>query len=104
MAEAKFVSGRLKIAVSYIDRTNEYKVKLCPVVKGERCDTQYVGAPAAGSRSVHGKRLAVDDPRAFRQAAGAAISFSNEDIQSYADYGSRQAGWRIRPPRRRNRR
>ena len=104
MAEAKLVSGRLKISVSFIDRSNQYKVKLCPVVRGERCETQYVGLPGQGyNTSTHGRKLAVDDPRSFQQAAKAAIAFASEDIQSYAGMNN-NGNFTVRPPRRRKRR
>lgn len=53
-----------------------------------------------------GRRLAVDDPRAMRDAAHAAISFTRADIQEYADTNRRMTGWLVRPARRarRNRR
>ncbi len=107
MAEARFISGQLRLAVSYLDRSSEYKVKICPVpMRGaprERCETVRVGTPASGSRSAHGKRLSVDDPRAFKQAAHAAISFAGDDIQEYADPNRRGSGWLVRPLRRKKR-
>ena len=100
----KFVSGRLKLDVKFNDRTDQYQVKVCPTVKGERCEKVNVGLPGAGARSRHGKRLAVDDPRAMRNAAHAAISFAGDDIQEFAAYNQRGSGWLVHPPRRNKRR
>ncbi len=82
MAKHRFMSGQLKLDVSFNDRTDQYQVKICPIVKGERCERVSVGPPASGSRSRHGRRLSVDDPRAMRDAAHAAISFARDDIQT----------------------
>ena len=100
----KFISGRLNLDVSFNDHTDQYKVKVCPTVRGERCETVHVGLPGSGPRSMHGRRLSVDDPRAMRNAAHAAISFSRDDVQQYADTNRRGSGWLVRPPRRRRRR
>jgi len=100
MAKQRFKSGSLKLEVSFNDRTDQYRVKMCPTVKGERCETVSVKPPAAGSRSVHGRRLAVDDPRAMRDAAHAAISFARSDIADFAAANRRLSGWQIRPLRR----
>jgi hypothetical protein len=99
MAARHFISGHLKMSVSFNDRTDQYKVKICPTIKGERCETVAVGLPGSGPRSAHGRRLPVDDPRAMRNAAHAAISFAGDDIQEYATVNSRGSGWSIRPPR-----
>jgi hypothetical protein len=100
MAKQRFVSGRLKLDVSFNDRTDKYRVRVCPTVKGERCETVTVGPPRGGSRSVHGKRLSVDDPRAMKQAAHAAISFGRGDLAQYADHNRRGSGYLVRPARR----
>lgn len=95
----KFVSGRLKIDVKFNDRTDLYQVKLCPMDKGERCEKVTVRNPGAGPRSAHGRRIGVDDPRAMRDAAHAAISFSSNNIQEYADSNRRMTGWLVKPPK-----
>lgn len=100
----KFISGRLAIDVKFNDRTDTYKVKLCPARAAKRCETVSVGVPGAGPRSAHGRRLAVDDPRAMKQAAHAAISFSRDDIQMHADSNRRGSGWLVRPLARKRRR
>lgn len=100
----KFTSGQLKLDVKFNDRTGKYQVRVCPIVRGERCETIKVGPPGAGPRSMHGKRLAVDDPRAMKSAAHAAISFASDDIQSYADPNRRGSGWLVKPPKRRRKR
>ena len=97
----KFISGGLKIDVKFNDRTDQYKVKLCPIKPRERCETVHVGLPGSGPRSMHGKRLAVDDPRAMKSAAHAGISFASNDIQNFADSNRRGSGWLVRPPRAR---
>jgi hypothetical protein len=99
----RFVSGRLKMDVSFNDRTDQYKVRVCsiyPIYKPKRCETVSVGLPGAGPRSTHGRRLAVDDPRAMRNAAHAAISFSRDDIQELAETNRRGTGWLVRPVHR----
>jgi len=108
MAAKTFISGRLKLAVSFNDRTDQYKVKMCPAIVGRTravsrreypCETISVGVPKAGARSRHGKRLAVDDPRAMMSAARAAISFASQGTQDHADW--RGHGAVVRPPKRR---
>lgn len=97
----RFISGRLKLDVKFNDRTDKYKVKLCPVTTAsKRCETINIGLPGSGPRSAHGRRLAVDDPRAMKSAAHAAISFASNDIQNYADSNRRGSGWLIKPPKR----
>ncbi len=100
----KFTSGHLKIDVKFNDRSDKYQVRLCPTVKGERCEKISVGLPGSGPRSAHGKRLPVDDPRAMKSAARAAISFAGDDIQEYADHNRRGSGWLVKPPKRRRKR
>lgn len=100
----KFVSGRLKLDVKFNDRADQYQVKVCPTIRGERCETIKVGLPGAGIRNVHGKRIAVDDPRAMAQAARSAISFARGDISDYADYDRRGTHVVVRPPKRKRRR
>lgn len=109
MAKANLVSGRLKIQVSFNDRTDQYKVRLCPMPTTRPanrheypCETQIVGLPKSGARSRHGKRIAVDDPRALMSAARAAISFSSQGTQDFADW--RGHGAVVRPPKRRRKR
>lgn len=108
MASKMFVSGRLVGSVSFNDRTDQYKVKLCQTHPGSStknaCEVVNVGLPGSGPRSAHGKRLAVDDPRALRNAVHAAISFARDDIQEYATHNRRGSGWLVRPLRRRKRR
>jgi hypothetical protein len=100
MAKERFLSGQLKLEVSFNDRTDKYKVRVCPPDRGSKCETVTVKPPASGSRSVHGRRLSVDDPRAMRQAASAAISFASNDLAQYADANRRGSGWSVRPARR----
>lgn len=100
----RFISGRLKLDVKFNDRTDEYKVRVCPTVKGESCETVNVGLPGAGPRSQHGRRLAVDDPRAMASAARAAISFAREGTSDYAEYNRRGTHAIVRPPKRKRRR
>jgi hypothetical protein len=99
----RFISGRLKMDVAWNDRTDQYRVKICPTVKGERCEIVYVRNPSGGARSAHDRRIAVDDPRAMRDAASAAISFARPDISEYAEYNRRMTGVIVRPPRRKKR-
>ena len=100
----KFVSGDLRIDIKYNDRTSQYQAKVCAVDKSERCEKVFVRNPGGGARNVHGKRIAVDDPRAYRDAAHAAISFSNNDLQSLAASNRRGSGWLVKPPKRRRKR
>lgn len=109
----RFVSGRLKLDVKFNDRTDQYQVKICPLYPPAtaharrtmpKCETIKVGQPGAGPRSAHGRRLAVDDPRAMKSAAHAAISFASDDIQNYADSNRRGSGWLVKPPKRRRKR
>lgn len=91
-------SGRLKITLSFNDRTNQYKARLCPVVNKPRwgvgCETVFVGPPAHLVR-------AVDAPRAWDDAARAAISFARDDVQEYAQGDGRGRTWHISRGRRR---
>jgi len=96
-----FISGGLRLRVEYQDRGDQYRVRLCPVSEPRDCETQYVRNPSAGPRSRHGKLLAVDDPRAMRDAAHAAISFASDDVQQHAAGNRRGTGWFLRPTRRR---
>lgn len=109
MAKNTFMSGGLKINVGFNDRTDSYRVRLCPTPvtrpanrKEFPCQTVTVSLPKAGARSRHGKRLAVDDPRAFMSAAKAGISFARQDIQDFADWKGHGAV--VRPPKRKRRR
>lgn len=92
--KARRFSGRLKIELNFNDRTNQYKARLCPVVKGERCETVFVGPPRHLTR-------AVDSPRAFDDTARAAISFASDGIQEYAQSDRRGRTWAISRGRRR---
>ncbi len=100
MAKVRRFSGDVKMELSYNDRTNKYKVKLCPVRplwKGKtqtRCETVHVG-PALSSR------LAVDAPRAYDQVARAALSFSKDDTQQHAQPDRDGVSWAISRGRRR---
>lgn len=101
---ATYTSGGLKATIKFNDRTDQYQVKLCPTNKHRadyvRCETVKVKPPASGSRSAHGKRLSVDDPRAMKQAVSAAISFAGDDIKYLADFNRRGSGWLVKPARR----
>jgi len=99
----RFVSGLLKLDVSYNDRTEQYRVNVCPDVRGERCETVYVRNPTIGATSAHGRRIAVDDPRAMKDAARAAISFARNDISEYAQYDRNLTHVVVRPLRRKRR-
>lgn len=99
----RYLSGRLKLDVKFNDRTDQYQVRVCPIFPYEKkevgCETVRVGLPGAGPRSVHGRRLAVDDPRAMMQAARAAISFSRDDLSNLASYDRRGTHAVVRPNR-----
>ena len=102
----KFISGQLKLDVKYNDRTDRYQVRICPVrrmLPGEKCEKVSVAA-ARRTQSAHGKRIPVDDPRAMRNAAHAAISFARKDIQDDAATNRRGSGWIVKPPKRKRRR
>lgn len=92
--KARRFSGRLKIELNYNNRTDQYKARLCPVVKGERCETVLVGRPRSMSTGV-------DAPSAYDSAARAAISFASSDIQDFAQGDRRGNGWHISRGRRR---
>lgn len=100
MAKVRRFSGDVKIELSFNDRTNQYKAKLCPVRplwKGKaqtRCETVLVGLPKGRLER------AVDSPRAYDQAARAALSFSKE-AQDYAAGSRDGSGWHISRGRRR---
>jgi hypothetical protein len=100
MAKSKFISGQLKLDVSWNDRTDQYRVKICPTVRGERCEVVHVRNPPVGPTNAHGKRIGVDDPRAMKDAARAAISFARNDISEYAEYDRNLTHVVVRPPRR----
>lgn len=102
----KFISGGLKIDVKYNDRTSKYQAKICPTTtgSGERCERVIVGEPASGARSRHGRRIAVDDGRAYKSAAHAAISFARPGLQDLAASNRRGSGWLIAPPKRKRKR
>lgn len=110
----RFTSGQLRLNVNFDDSKDAYRVRLCPTVPGERCETVTVGAIPSGfsrrtgkfeggPKSRHGKRLAYDDPRAMREAASSAISHSDRDMQQYAAYNRRGSGYLIKPAVRRRR-
>lgn len=102
MARNRFVSGDLRLDVSYSDRgAHPYRVKICPIRKGrgDKCETVKVGQAPYGATSTHGKRIAVDDPRALQSAARAAISFASRDIADRAEWNRRGTGAVVRPPR-----
>jgi hypothetical protein len=94
MAARRFVSGDLTIKIKYSDRggpNGTYTARVC--ARRERaCETVKVHAPAYLSH-------AVDSPRAFHDAAHAAISFSR--LSEYAQGNPRGTGWSLRRPRRR---
>jgi hypothetical protein len=98
MAKVRRFSGDLKMELSFNDRSSKYRVRICPMVKGEPCETVYVKPPAAGARGSRGVAMAVDSPRAYDHAARAAISFSRNSIQEHAAGDAR--GWTITKPRR----
>lgn len=109
----KFVSGQIRFDVKFNDRSDQYKVKMCYTPSARRdvfhskavCETVNVKPPASGSRSTHGRRLAVDDPRAMAQAARAAVAFARRDEISYhAQYDRNLSHVVVRPMRRGKRR
>lgn len=109
MAKNVFMSGRVKAEVVFNDRTDKYQVRLCPLPRTRAvnrrefpCEKVSVGLPRAGAQSRHGKRLAVDDPRAMMGAARAAISFASSRVQDFADWKGHGAV--VRPPKRSKRR
>lgn len=94
MAKVRRFSGNLKIELSFNDRTNQYRAKLCPLTRlwrgkaQEPCETVYVRPPRSMER-------AVDSPRAYDDTARAAISFARPDVQEYA-WGDRKGRtWHI---------
>jgi hypothetical protein len=96
MPKVRRFSGNLKIELAYNDRSDQYRVRLCPIRDGG-CETVLVRAPAS-------KTTAVDSPSAYDRAAHAAISFASERIQEHAEPGRPgriQATWHIQRPRRR---
>lgn len=104
----RFVSGQLKLSVRFNDN-DTYSVRICPKVPGERCETVTVGAiPSSrmqgGPKSIHGKRIGYEDPRATRSAAHAAISHSSRDMAQYAAYNREGSGYLIKPAVRQRKR
>lgn len=91
---AHFRSGSLSLHVNFNDRTNRYKVLVCPLRESRaRCETQYVGVPAFITRSV-------DSYTAMRNAAHAAISFSSNEVQERAEPKRGGIGWSVHLARR----
>lgn len=77
---AKFISGQLEINISYLNKSEQYRARVCPRSKGESsCETVHVGVPPAS-------RLSVDSREAYADAARAAISFASNDLREQADH------------------
>lgn len=93
MPKVRRYSGDLKIELSFNDRTDEYRARICPVRGGGACETVHVGAPKY-------LKHAVDSPQAYDSAAHAAISFARDELQERADPNRQGSGWDIRRPRR----
>lgn len=98
----KFISGGLKIDIKFNDRTDQYQAKVC-AIRGRECETVYVRNPGEGATNAHGRRIGVDDPRAYKAAAHAAISFARSSLQDEAAGNTRGTGWHVAPPRRKPR-
>ena len=95
MPKVRRFSGRLKVELSFNDRSDVYQARVCPVDppkwKGRSqvaCQKVTVGLP--GGRYPKG---GVDSAKAFDDAARAAISFSRDDLQEFADHTG--STWRI---------
>lgn len=100
MPKVRRFSGRLKIELSYNDRTDKYSARICPMVRGEPCEKLTgIGLPRTGAMGPNRQRVAVDSPRAFDYAARNAIAFASERIQEFADYGA-DGNYRVTKPRR----
>lgn len=84
----RFVSGRTHVEIKYSDK-GFYTAK---VRTPEGYETVIVDEPRHLER-------AVDSPRAFHDAAHAAISFSKHGTD-YADLNPRGTGWSLHKPRR----
>lgn len=89
----RFVSGGLTVNIKYNDR-GYYVAKVCS--RTERaCERVVVGEPKH-------LRFAVDSPRAYHDAAHAAISFSK--LSDHAAFNRKGSGFALRKPRRARRR
>lgn len=95
MAKVRRFSGDLKIELSFDDRANRYRVRLCPVRvplwQGKpqaRCETVFVKPPRHLTR-------AVDAPSEFDSVARAAISFARPETQQYAAPDRAMTTWGI---------
>ena len=70
MAKVRRFSGNLKLELSFNDRKNEYRVRICPVRGREKaCETVFVGPPRHLTR-------AVDSAAAYDATARAAPAFA----------------------------
>lgn len=108
MAVKNFISGRLKIRVTHTEDSvrdrGGYSVRICPTVKGEKCETVKVGEiPHHGRTSRHGRHISAEDPRAMLAATKAGISFASDTTSAFADYNRRGTGTLVKPvaPKRR---
>jgi hypothetical protein len=91
MAAWRRTSGDVTVTLSFDDRANEYKARVC--ARGNGCEKVSVGLPR------HLKRgHSVDHPMMISNAARAAISFSRDSIQERANWGDR--GPIVKKPRR----
>ena len=95
MAKVRRFSGNLKLELSFNDRKNEYRVRICPVRGREKaCETVFVGPPRHLTR-------AVDSAAAYDETARAAISFARPKIQEQAAIDRAMTTWAISRGRRR---
>lgn len=82
-------SGELVLRVSWKERPGPNGTYTVHISRGgKKLSTQHVGAPASLSH-------AVDSSKAYDEAAHAAISFSDEDVQEYAASDEKGQGWHI---------
>lgn len=80
--------GKVKIGCTYRDRENDYRCTMS--AGGKRIGVEYVGAPR---HLTH----AVDSPKAYDDAAHAALSFaSSEGKLDERDLDFTDSGYRIR--------
>lgn len=93
MAAKRFISGSVTVDVKYSDRGGPNGTYTAKVRTPMGMETVKVMAPAYLER-------AVDSPRAFHDAAHAAISFSRYGCD-FVDSNPKGTGWALRRPRRR---
>lgn len=93
MAKWNRVSGRVRVQLSYDDRADVYRAKVCAPKAG--CQKVTVGLPK--KRMTRG----VDHPIEISSAARSAISFAKQDISDEANWGD--SGPIVKKPRSKRR-